>query len=270
MSRIIGPVLLALLMAACAFRVPAEPGSDDASVAPDPTPVPSAASSRSAAPSASSPPVPIPTATPTPDLAAMDLEAISCPGGVVLHWTASVHPEFHHYIALRSASIEIDPAYPPIAPAVDWGDTYATDRFVTSAVDASILPSATVWHYRVMAYDAAGAVVGATPVRGARIAAPKELASVVVEPVEGGTDARISWGPYRAERDCFSAYRILVGTGGAATSLLGTVSDPARTELVTDALATGVPYSIRVEAVSVTTLGTFVTGATETSTVTLP
>ena len=61
--------------------------------------------------------------------------------------------------------------YPPIAPAVDWGETYATDPFVTSAIDASILPSSFTWHYRVMAYDILNDPVSASPVRVAHIEA---------------------------------------------------------------------------------------------------
>ena len=199
----------------------------------------------------------------------MDLEATSCDGGVVLHWTASQHPDFHHYVTLRSPEMEIDPAYPPVAPAVDWGDTYATDRYVTSAVDASILPSATLWYYRVMAYDADGRVLGATPVRGARIGPVKQLGPVTVEPMaEGGT--RIAWGSFRGIEECFTSYRVLYGTGGSASTLLATVDDRTVTELVTGALAAGMTYTIRVEAVRVTTLGTYVAGRTEPVVVTLP
>jgi hypothetical protein len=199
----------------------------------------------------------------------MDLEATSCAGGVVIHWTASLHPDFHHYVTLRSPEFDVDPAYPPVAPAVDWGDTYATDRFVTSAVDASLLPSATTWYYRVMAYDAAGRVLGATPVRGARIGPVKQLAPVTVEPIDGG-GTRIAWGPFRGPDACFTSYRVLYGTGGSASTLLAAVSDRAQTELITDALAVGVTYTIRVEAVRVTTLGTYVAGRTEPVAVTLP
>ena len=69
--------------------------------------------------------------------------------------------------AAREREIALN--YPPVAPAVDWGDTYTTDRLVTSAVDASILPSDTVWHYRVMAYDLRGRAIAASPVRDARL-----------------------------------------------------------------------------------------------------
>lgn len=266
MPRSIGLVLVALAMTACAIRAPiasgpVEPASQPESASPAPS-----ADMPSAAPS---PPVATPAPSPTPNLGAMDLEAISCNGGVVLHWTASLHPDFHHYVTLRSPEFEIDPAYPPIAPAVDWGRTYATDRFVTSAVDASILPSATLWYYRVMAYDADGRVLGASPVRGARIGPVKMLAPVTLEAVDDGR-VRLAWGLFRGRPECFTSYQVLYGTGGTASTLLATVSDPAQTELETDALAAGVAYTIRVEAVSVTTLGTYVAGRTEPVTVTRP
>jgi len=272
MSRSIGSGTLAVVLAACTITPPATTPGGEPTAQPPATATPMPTES----PDAGDPePTPLPTVlptvvpSPTPDLSAMDLEAIGCPGGVVLHWTSSGHPEFHHYIALRSPEFEIDTAYPPIAPAVDWGDTYATDPFVTSAVDASILPSSTLWFYRVMAYDVDGTVIGATPVRGGRIAPIDALREVTAERSTDGR-TRLTWGRYRGRTACFTAYRVLYGTGGTASTLLATVSDPGQTELVTDALAAGVTYTVRVDAVRVTTLGTFVTGRTEPAMVTLP
>lgn len=266
-------LLVAFLVAGCAIGPPPATPGGEPTIPPPVTPVPDPlASARSGRPQPTPLPTPLIAVTPsaTPDVRQMDLEALGCPGGVVLHWTASLHPDFHHYVALRSPEFEIETAYPPIAPAVDWGDTYATDRFVTSAVDASILPSSTTWYYRVMAYDADGSVLGATPVRGGRISAVDDLGTVSMTATEEGRAARLSWSPYRGPADCFSAYRVLYGTGGNPSTLLATVSDPAQTELATDALAAGMTYTVRVEAVRVTTLGTFVTGRTDTSTISLP
>lgn len=276
MSRSVGSALLAIAVSACAISPPADPSGDDLTPLPASTPSAGADASSSVVPSEPTPaqtplPTPIPTiaASPTPELSQMDLEAVGCPGGVALHWTPSLHPDFHHYVALRSPQLDIETPYPPIAPAVDWGDTYATDPFVTSAVDASILPSATLWYYRVMAYDIEGSVLGASPVRGARIGPVDVLAPVKQATAEDGR-VRLTWGPYRDRSACFTAYRVLYGTGGTASTLLATVSDPTRTELLTDALAAGIAYTVRVEAVRVTTLGTFVTGRTEPATITLP
>ncbi|HEX2765623.1 MAG TPA: fibronectin type III domain-containing protein [Candidatus Limnocylindria bacterium] len=267
MPRSIRLVSLALLLAGCVLGAPIPTDSADVIL---PTPVASASLVTVASPTVRPTPTLAPTPGPTPDVRALDLAAESCPGGVVLQWTASAHPDFHHYLALRSPEFEIAPNWPPIAPAVDWGDTYATDRFVTSAVDASILPSATLWYYRVMAYDEAGRVLGATPVHGARIGHPMGLGTVTVDPVSGGGAVRIGWGPFRGRDECFTEYRVLYGTGGVASTLLGTVSDPAQTELLTDALEPGAAYTISVEAVRTTLLGSFVAGRGEPVSITIP
>lgn len=206
--------------------------------------------------------MPLPTATATPDPSALELEVTSCKGGVVLEWSPSLHPDFHHYIALRSPEPEIATQYPPIAPAVDWGDTYATDRFVTSAVDASILPSTTRWNYRVMAYDAAGRVVGASPVRSGRLGQVDDLGDLVVSTAGDGTSL-LRWEAFGGFSACFTAYRVLAGIG-APTGVLSVVSDLGTTELRTDALHPGTTYAIRVQAVRDTTLGSFVVGQTTT------
>lgn len=209
---------------------------------------------------------PTPAATPDPTVLALD--ATSCDGGVVLDWSASVDPTFHHYSALRSPEREIAPDYPPIAPAVDWGDTYATDRFVTSAVDASIIPSETRWYYRVMAYDAEGAVVGASPVRTARLLEVDDLGQVEATTEEGVT--RLEWSAYGGFSGCFSSYRVLFGTGVSPTTVLAVISDQGTTALETDALHPGTTYVLRVQAVRATTLGSFVAGQTAVATYTVP
>lgn len=149
----------------------------DAGASPTPTatatPTVKPAPSRTASPSPS--PTSTPTAAPTPRpsgmLGTLEMRATSCPGGVVLEWSPLSDAQFHHYTVLRSPSGEIATEYPPVAPAVDWGETYATDPFVTAAVDASILPSDTVWNYRAMAYDALDAPIAASGVRQAILAA---------------------------------------------------------------------------------------------------
>jgi hypothetical protein len=261
-------VALSLVMSGCAaFSTGASVAPTLSEVTPRPTPTPTAV------PSPSTTPVPsataIPTPSPTPDPAALGLEVWSCNGGVVLHWTASVDPAFHHYTALRSPEDEIAPHYPPIAPAVDWGDTYATDRFVTSAVDASIIPSETTWFYRVMAYDADGAVIGSSPVLGGQLKDVVDLGPTTVEPAEDGRTA-IRWEPFRGSSLCFSHYRVQYGTLGSPTTVLAVVSGRETTELLTDALHAGTTYQVRVQAVRTTTLGGFVAGETETASYVAP
>ena len=264
-------VTSALFVASLSACVPADAGPssfDLASIA-------SSASSASVSPSASvgPSPTPSPTLAPTPspsmDPTALELEAISCDGGVVLDWSASVAPTFHHYTALRSPEREIETAYPPIAPAVDWGDTYATDRFVTSAVDASIIPSETRWFYRVMAYDVDGAVVGASPVRGARLGEVDDLRKLELEDVDDGR-TRIAWRPYQGFSRCFSSYRVLYGTSGSASTVLAVVSRQETTEIETGALHPDTAYVLRVQAVRVTTLGSFVVAESSLADYTVP
>jgi hypothetical protein len=232
--------------------------------------VPSATAAASTPASASARPDASPTPSPTPDPSVLDLRTTSCDGGVVLEWSASADPRFHHYTALRSPQREIETAYPPIAPAVDWGDTYATDRFVTSAADASIIPSDTRWFYRVMAYDAEGAVIGASAVRDGRLDEVDDLGTVEVSTTADG-EARLQWEAYGGFSRCFSSYRVMVGIGGGLpNTLLAVVSSQATAELVTDALHPGTTYAIRVQAMRTTTLESFVVGQTAVITHTPP
>jgi hypothetical protein len=255
----------AALLTACSFAAV----STDGVGSPTPTPEPTAAPTAAEEPSPPATPTPEPTPPPTPDPAALELSALSCNGGVLLRWSASSHPDFHHYIGLRSPEREIAADYPPIAPAVDWGDLYATDRFVTSGFDATVVPSSTTWHYRVMAYDAAGRVISRSNVASGRILPHRSLGRLTAEPLEGG-GVRIAWRRFDGVPGCFSAYRILHGSGGVAGTLLSSVSDHRRTELETDALRPGTTYTLRVEAVHATALGHFVLGESEILTLLVP
>ena len=231
-----------------------------AEVTPRPDPTPTIAPSASAVPTPT--PAPSPTPSPTPDPSALALQVTSCNGGVVLHWSASTDPTFHHYTALRSPEREIEPYWPPIAPAVDWGDTYATDRFVTSGADATLIPSDTTWFYRLMAYNTDGAVIGSSPVRSGQLRPLDELGPVEVEATDEGR-TRLRWEAYDGPADCFSHYRVQYGTAGTPTTVLAIVSGRDATELLTDALHAGIGYQLRVQAVRATTLGAFVVGETE-------
>lgn len=185
----------------------------------------------------------------------------------MLHWSVSQHPDFHHYSALRSPERRIDPAWPPIAPAVDWGDTYTTDRFVTSAIDASIVPSETTWYYRVVAYDAANRVLAPSPVRHAILHETDDLGPLTATATDDGV--RLGWRPFDGRASCFSHYRVLAGSSGPA-SVVAIVSAQAAGELVTTGLRSGTTYQLRVEAVRTTALGSFVVAATEVLAYTVP
>jgi hypothetical protein len=257
--------VLVLGASACVASV-----ASPSSVEPEP-PAPTRSVQPTESPPTTAPPTPTPDPTPSPSLdpSRLELEAISCDGGVVLEWSASTHPAFHHYTALRSPERVIEPDYPPIAPAVDWGDTYATDRFVASAVDSSIIPSETRWFYRVMAYDGEGAVVGSSPVRGARLGEVDDLGELAVDEWTGDL-SRLEWQPYEGFSRCFSNYRVMYGTGALPNTLLAVVSGQASTELLTDALHAGTTYALRVQAVRVTTLGSFVVAESDVATYMVP
>jgi hypothetical protein len=257
-------VLLLAAIAGCALQ---PPGAGSGAVSPTASPV--ASTSPTVAPTPSAAPSPTPTPTATPDPFVLDLDAHSCEGGVVLEWSPSTDPDFHHYVALRSPERPIPTNYPPIAPAVDWGDSYATDRFVTSAVDASILPSETAWNYRVMAYDARGRAVGASPVRIARVRDQVSVGSLVVEAGLGGATS-IRWNPFRGLRRCFSEYRVVFSIGGGPSTVLSVVSDQHTRSIETNALHSGTTYQLRVQAVRSTLQGSFVLGQTDTLSYTVP
>lgn len=259
-----------LVVTACA-RAPSGPQESFLPTTTVATASASPTTSPAETPSPSPSPSPSPTPTPAGGLEPMDLRVTGCPGGVVLEWSASNDPAFHHYTALRGPEPEIDPAWPPIAPAVDWGDTYVTDRFITSAVDASIVPTETVWNYRVMAYDASNRPVAASPVRHARLDEVVELGTVEITPGGEAGVSHLDWGLFGGLRRCFSSYRVLIGTGGGPPStVLTSTVDQGTTELVTHGLHSGETYSVRIEAVRTTTLGGFVVGRSETVIYTVP
>jgi hypothetical protein len=254
---------IAGLLVGC-VSTPDPTGSADAASA---TPAASAAPSVTA--TSSQPADGSANPTPMPDPALIELEVTGCPGGVVLEWTPSTHRNFHHYTALRSPESEVSPAYPPIAPAVDWGETYATDPFVTSAVDGSILPSSRTWHYRVMAYDILGDVVSASPVRSARIGRVTDLGTPDVSAAEGDA-TRIAWEPFTGFSGCFSTYRVMFGIGRAPNTVLSIVSDQLAGAIETDALHAGTTYQLSIEAIRATTLGDIVVGRSGTVVYTAP
>ena len=256
-------VVVGALSVACTIRAPSETEAPPTRFGPDPSPTASSQTPGASPSLGTATPEPTAAPTPSPDVGALDLRAIGCEGGVVLEWSPSTHPSFDHYIALRSPRRAIAPDYPPIAPAVDWGDTFATDRFVTSAVDASIIPSETLWNYRVMAYDAAGAVVSASPVRSARLSEVASLGELTVSTDADGM-THVAWSAYRGFSGCFTAYHLLDGT-----TVLNVINGQATATFATDALRPGA-HELRIEAVRDTTLGSFVVARSEPTPYTAP
>ncbi|MGZ8481322.1 MAG: hypothetical protein ACXWWO_02570 [Candidatus Limnocylindria bacterium] len=252
-----------LLLAGCAgpgAGAPIESAVGSAALLPTSLETPRGA--PTAEPTPSTLPTPAALTTPTPVPGTLALEALSCDGGVALEWSPSADAAFHHYTALRSENREIPPVYPPIAPAVDWGGTYATDRFVVSAVDATFEPSQPDWNYRVMSYDVDGRVIEVSSVVTAQLLPVAALGPASAQ-AAGGRRTRLEWDTYSGPSACFTEYRILHGAGDPPTTLLATVSDRRETTLVTDALRAGTTYVLRVEAIKTTALGSFVVARSE-------
>ena len=268
---LIVPLLVVFVTGCTGVGAPATPSSTEAAV---PTPDASEAATGQPAPSTAPSPTPSPRPLPTPVPDApetLELEVTGCPGGVVVDWSPATHPEFHHYTALRSIEAEVDPAYPPIAPAVDWGDSYGTDRFVTSAVDATLIPSDTTLYYRVMAYDPVNRVVAASPVRHTHLSEVVELGPLVVGAGEAASSTHLDWTLFGGLARCFSSYQVLIGPAGTTpASTLTVISDQSTTELETLGLHSGESYVIQVTVVRSTTLGSFLVGHTDIATYTVP
>jgi len=272
-GRLLIVVLLVVPVVGCTPI--ADPVPPESTRRPTPTPRPTPSAASSVAGSSGSPEVTAsvaPQPPPNPDAPeTLELQVTGCPGGVVVDWSPALHPEFHHYIALRSIEPVVDPAYPPIAPAVDWGDSFATDRFVTSAVDATLIPSDTDLYYRVMAYDEVNRVLSASPVRHANLTAVVDLGPLVVEPGDEAGSTRLDWTLFGGLGRCFSGYQVLIGPLGTNPgSTLTVLSDQSTSELQTVGLHPGSSYAIRVRAVRTTTLGDFVVGETEIAGYTVP
>jgi hypothetical protein len=269
-----GPRRTALLIALIATGCTPIGITEVPDATPRPPPTPSATAIPSEAAS-SSDPSPRPTsATPTPDPNApelLELEVTGCPGGVVVDWSPTTHADFHHYLALRSIVPEVETAYPPIAPAVDWGHSYSTDRFITSAVDITVIPSDTVLYYRVMGYDVADRVLAASAAQATSPFEVVELDPIQATPAAEPGTTLIDWGLFGGLGDCFSAYHIRIGPAGTTPSTtLTVISDQSISELQTAGLHAGQSYAIVVEAVRSTTLGSFVVGRTQVATYTVP
>lgn len=267
---LIVPLLVLFVTGCTGVGASATPSSEASVPMPDASEAATRAPAESATPSLTPSARPLPT--PVPDAPeTLELVVTGCPGGVVVDWSPATHPEFHHYTALRSIEAEVDTAYPPIAPAVDWGDSYGTDRFVTSAVDATLIPSDTTLYYRVMAYDPVNRVVAASPVRHTHLSQVVDLGPLVVGAGEAASSTHLDWTLYGGLARCFSSYQVLVGPAATVpTSTLTVVSDQSTTELETLGLRSGESYAIQVNVIRSTTLGSFLVGHTEIATYTVP
>ena len=261
------PVLAGCARSSGPSATPAPSHTPDPTASPSPTP--RVTPEPTIAPTAS------PTVRPPGAVGTLELQATSCPGGVVLEWSALSDAEFHHYTVLRSPSEVIEPHWPPVAPAVDWGETFATDPFVTAAVDASIIPSTRVWNYRAMAYDALDRPIAASPVRQAWLDPVFSLGALSATPADDGR-THLTWSAFVGFPGCFSWYAVVASrTSDQPSSLSGspsisTISSRSTTELSTEALESGATYFLRVQAIRATPMGEFLVAQTSVTTYTAP
>jgi hypothetical protein len=262
------------LAAGCA-RTGGAPGSPSPSPRPTVGPTATATATARATPQPTIAATTAPTPRPSGVIGTLELEATSCPGGVVLEWSAMSDAQFHHYTVLRSRSEEIAPDYPPVAPAVDWGETYATDPFVTAAVDASVVPTDTVWSYRAMAYDALDQPIAASAVRQASLLPVVVLGAAMIGPAADGA-TRLAWDAFVGSPGCFSWYAVVASRTDASPDAIdgsesvATISSRTTNELVTRALVSGASYFVRVQAIRATPMGEFVVAQTEVATYSVP
>jgi hypothetical protein len=119
-----------------------------------------------------------------------------------------------------------------------------------------------------MAYDILGDVVSASEVASARIF---DVVSLGVPTVDAdGEGTRIGWTAFDGEAECFTTYRVMFGVGRPPSVVLSEVSGIGSVAVETDALHSGTTYQLRVDAVRVTTLGSFVAARSETVIYTVP
>jgi hypothetical protein len=258
----------------------ATPSVTDPFVFPDPTATPTVATS----PAPTAVPTPEPTAPPTPEpdptpepIGSMTLEAIGCPGGVVLEWSAWESEDFNHYTTLRNGSSSIPPAYPPQGGAVDPGGTYTTEPGKTSAVDGEVSPEQT-YYYRAMAFDASDRVIAASSVVAAVPGAMKSLGELAVGPVAEG-QTKFRWTPFVSSGACFSFYKIVYSEEDPTPSYLegaphlAAVESQGADRFILSAesdLKPGHTYHFRVQALRFAHLGLFVVAQSSVATYTKP
>ncbi len=179
---------------------------------PTETPSPSALETPTLAPTPVPTPrvTPGPTPTPTPGIGALELNAATCPGGVVLDWsTYAGTGAFKRYVTLREFGVAPPVAYPPsggsIAQVVGTTSRAASSGFDTTGAGSAF------W-YRTLALSK-DKVLAASPARyaggGLGVANIGDFSAVAS--ASGGTD--FSWTPFSGwSSACFTEY-LIVTTG---------------------------------------------------------
>lgn len=217
---------------------------------------------------------PRPTPKPAPP-AVLALRLTSCDGGVVIDWSRYRGVDLDRYVTLRSPNGSIVRAYPPRAGARLVAGSSVSDRWRTSAMDASGEAGAT-YAYRTMALGPADRVIGASRVETVVAKAVRDLGAMTVGPGDGATTV-FGWNPYEGSRACFSRYAISWSRDDPTPSALdgAKVAFVSRDKGASEALIALAPgtYHFRLEALRATGPGsgrTFVVARSEVATYTVP
>lgn len=241
-----------------------EPSPTEAVVTPKPTPVATPKPTARPTPKPTPKPTvaPTPTATPSPELATLSLDAVACHGAVLLTWTGSPGPAFHHWTALRAGSSFAVPAtYPPPGGITALDGSYSKNPAAARFADTSLAAGATAW-YRAVGWSADDRSVAASSAVSVTGKAVASLGTTGATPKTGG--AQLTWTAYGGPGACFTYYKISWSTTSDNPSYLGdndgatAVSGQGETTA-----AVGLPagtYWIRVEAILATDYGKAIVG----------
>ena len=246
------------------FIIPVVTPSPSVDGTPKPTPAPTPKPAT---------PAPDPTSKPPSGPVAMSLSLKPCDGGVVIGWSKYAGEGFNHYTTLRNTTADVPMAYPPQGGAVDFGGTYTTDLYTTSAEDSSGSPF-TTYYYRAMAFNSANGVIGASAVGSAQMKPTLGLGPLSVAPDAGGT--RFTWTPYGGPGACFTYYKLVASTTNPSPSYLA--GDPylwagswqGESTVVSPDLSSGQTYYLRLQVIRSTALGAFVAAETDVTTYIVP
>lgn len=229
----------------------------------------------SGSPSPTSTPEPTlkPTPEPTPAVGSLNLDAASCPGGVVLDWSPWEVAGFDHYLTVRSTSSSM-------SGAVDPGGTYSASVGKTSAVDVlgEGIAAEVAYYYRTTAFNADGGVLARSGVSSAMAKPVRSLGELAVGSVTDGT--KLAWSSFGGPGACFTWYKLVYSETNPSPSYLGgdpylaALENQGASSFVTpsgaEGLISGHTYYLRVQVIRATDLGAFLVAQTSVTTFTVP
>jgi outer membrane biosynthesis protein TonB len=252
-----------------------DPGPSPTDGAGDPTPAPTPAATPRPTPRPTPKPTPRPTSeptpgpdptpTPTPAPAALAFTATACRGGVVLDWAGYDGDGFVKSVVLRSATSTIPAAYPPQAGVAVVDGSATTDAGATDAKHATPDGSGRVY-YRTLVLGAENRVLAASAVRSAVTSGIGSMGGMEIGP--DGASTSFGWTAIDDPEACFTTYKLVWSATSSAPSYLGDhdnaipFAGEATSGASTDAIPAGT-YWFRLQAIRITSLGTFIVAQTD-------